>query len=146
MNKRENIYSLKGFGKVFRFTLSQTFKNKGYLVAFVMFVLVMTFMGPIQYLSQHTSQSAAEDSLSYDPAKVEVDKICIYNVTTVGLQVDDLTDLYMTDEEAKEEENRAGVSKDKVQVLEPVEEIDYENKLADSLGDKDVIVFIKLAA
>ncbi len=143
MNKRENIYSLEGFGKVFRFTVSQTFKNKGYLVAFVMFVLVMTFMGPIQYLSQHTSQSAAEDSLSYDPAKVEVDKISIYNVTTVGLQVDDLTDLYMTDEEAREEENKAGVSKDKVQVLEPVEEIDYENKLVDSLGDKDVIVFIK---
>ena len=57
-NEKENIYSLKGFDKVFKFTLAQTFKNKAYIVSLVMFILVMSLMGPIQYFSSKSKPHA----------------------------------------------------------------------------------------
>ena len=64
VNEKENIYSLKGFSKVFKFTLTQTFKNKAYIISLVVFVLTMSLMGPIQYFSAKSSMSASESLLS----------------------------------------------------------------------------------
>ena len=44
MNKHENIYSMKGIGKVYRFTVLQTLKNKTYLLSLIMMII---FMGAI---------------------------------------------------------------------------------------------------
>ena len=94
MNNRENIYSLEGFSKVFKFTVRQTFKNKGYLLSFVIFVLVMTLMGPLQYLGQSAGQGAAEDSMNFNSADVDVDNIYIYDQLGVIQSSDNVKDLY----------------------------------------------------
>lgn len=64
-NEKENIYSLKGFDKVFKFTLAQTFKNKAYIISFVSFVIMMALMGPIQYFSAKSSSNAAKSVSDY---------------------------------------------------------------------------------
>ena len=147
MNKRENIYSLEGFGKVFRFTMRQTFKNKGYLVSFVMFVLMMTLMGPIQYLSQRAGQGAAEDSMSFNPAVVEVDNIYIYNETAVPIDKSSLEELYKTDDAEKQDdaESGKGITEDKVQICELLEGINTdEATMMEQLTDKDMLIFISM--
>ncbi|SEQ25024.1 ABC-type Na+ efflux pump, permease component [Lachnospiraceae bacterium NE2001] len=145
MNKRENIYSLQGFGKVFRFTVSQTFKNKGYLASFVIFVLVMTLMGPIQYLGQHAGQSAAEDSIVFDPSSVEMDKLYVYNEIGTEISIEDLSDLYMTDDQAKEAEDGLGITSDDIELYHAHDaELHDEDMIMDSLGKKDAAVFINV--
>ena len=141
MNKRENIYSLEGFSKVFRFTMSQTFKNKGYLVSFVAFVLVMSLMGPIQYLGQHFGESSAEDSLSYNPSNVSIDKLYIVNSVSPELTIDDVQDLYMVDEE--DDESSDGLTKDKIEIKSVADDADHgEQAILDSLGKKDAAIVI----
>lgn len=148
MNKRENIYSLEGFGKVFRFTMRQTFKNKGYLVSFVMFVLMMTLMGPIQCLSQRAGQGAAKDSIDFNPSQVEVENIYIYNETAVMIDKADLEELYKgnEDDEASEEaESGKGITEDKIIICELLEGINTdEATMMEQLTDKDMLVFISM--
>ena len=141
MDKRENIYSMKGFKKVFGFTVRQTFKNKGYLISFIIFVLVMTFMGPIQYMGQRAGQGAAESGLEYSPTKIEVDNVYIYNQTPVSLDEKAVEDLYKTEDELKKE----NINKDKLTIynLAQVGEIS-EEELLDGLKEKDVAVVISL--
>ena len=141
MDKRENIYSMKGFKKVFGFTVRQTFKNRGYLVSFIIFVLVMTFMGPIQYMGQRAGQGAAESGLEYSPTKIEVDNVYIYNQTPVSLDEKAVEDLYKTKDELKKE----NINKEKLTIynLAQVGEIS-EDELLDGLKEKDVAVVISL--
>ena len=101
MNKQENIYSLKGFDKVFRFTVRQTFKNKAYITSFVMFVLIMTFMGPIQYASFKAGSSAAGDMIDYSPQNSGIEKLYVLNQTDVPVDIDDLEGLYIEGEETE---------------------------------------------
>ena len=143
MNKRENIYSLDGFSKVFKFTMRQTFKNKGYLVSFIIFVLCMTLMGPIQYLGQHAGQSAAEDSTGFSPADVSISDVTIINNTTVELKVDDLPELYERDEDADQE---AGLLRDNITIsniydsnISPTGE-----EILNNLGEEDVVILINM--
>ena len=116
MNKRENIYSLQGFGNVFRFTLRQTFKNKGYLVSFVIFVLCMTLMGPIQYLGQHAGQSAAEDGMSFDAVHAEVGDITIIDNSIVELTIDDVSKLYVDKADLDDDTPEAGILKEDITI------------------------------
>ena len=140
MNKRENIYSLEGFSKVFRFTMSQTFKNKGYLVSFVAFVLVMSLMGPIQYLGQHFGESSAEESISYNPSNVSIDKLYIVNSVSPELTIDDVQDLYNVD---SEDEENDGLTKDKIEIKSVADDADEgEQAVLDSLGKKEAAIFI----
>lgn len=140
MNKRENIYSLEGFSKVFRFTMSQTFKNKGYLVSFVAFVLVMSLMGPIQYLGQHFGESSAEESISYNPSNVSIDKLYIVNSVSPELTIDDVQDLYNVD---SEDEENDGLTKDKIEIKSVADDADQgEQAVLDSLGKKEAAIFI----
>ena len=148
MNKRENIYSLEGFGKVFRFTMRQTFKNKGYLVSFVMFVLMMTLMGPIQYLSQRAGQGAAEDSIYFNPSEVEVDNIYIYNETAVPIDKSSLEELYKSDKDEKKDEDAEsgkGITEEKIQICELLEGINTdEAAMMDQLNDKDMLIILSM--
>jgi ABC-type Na+ efflux pump permease subunit len=57
-----NIYRMDGIGKVFVFTLKQTFKNKAYLFSFVFMIIMMALMGPISMLSAASSSKAFSDS------------------------------------------------------------------------------------
>ena len=140
MNKRENIYSLEGFSKVFRFTMSQTFKNKGYLVSFVAFVLVMSLMGPIQYLGQHFGESSAEESISFNPSNVSIDKLYIVNSVSPELTIDDVQDLYNVD---SEDEENDGLTKDKIEIKSVADDADEgEQAVLDSLGKKEAAIFI----
>ena len=144
MNKRENIYSLDGFGKVFKFTVSQTFKNKGFLVSFIIFVLCMTLAGPMQYLGQRAGTDA-EASIDYDASNVTVDNIYVYNQTPVVLGVDNLMELCkspnrkdLTDE--GELKAGQGVQKDKIHIQETAD----ITGVADDLGPKDIAVVLSM--
>jgi len=41
-SRGNDIYRMDGIGKVFRFTLTQTFKNKGYLISYIKMVSAVT--------------------------------------------------------------------------------------------------------
>ncbi len=129
MNKQENIYSLKGFDKVFRFTVRQTFKNKAYITSFVMFVLIMTFMGPIQYASFMAGSSAAGDMINYSPQNIGIEKLYVLNQTDVPVDIDSLEGLYTEGEEAE------GLTKSNV-IFETVGSSDSSS----SLGNKDAVL------
>ncbi len=90
MNSRENIYSLKGIGKVFRFTLVQTFKNKRFIISFIMFVVIMMAIGPIQYFSGNAGKKAAESSQIYELSSESLSKLYIINETPVELSKDSI--------------------------------------------------------
>ena len=57
-----NIYSCTGLAKVFSFTLSQTFKNRAYRVSFIMFIVLMMVMGPINQLGMSAGMGAAQST------------------------------------------------------------------------------------
>ncbi|MCR4618570.1 MAG: ABC transporter permease [Lachnospiraceae bacterium] len=88
-NNANNIYRMDGIGKVFRFTLKETFKNKGYLFSFILMVAMMTLMGPISMLSARASEKAIE---SGDSMKEDTSATCIYfcNETEITLSEEDL--------------------------------------------------------
>ena len=85
MNKRENIYSLAGFTKVFKFTLLQTFKNPAYRASLIIFVLVMSIMGPLQNIMTKNSMNSAEEALSSNLRDSGITLVTIVNDTEVGL-------------------------------------------------------------
>lgn len=88
VNERENIYSLKGFSKVFKFTLAQTFKNKAYIASLVLFIIIMSLMGPIQYFSAKSGMSITE-SMSGNKIENAVTKsIIVLNETNVNVDAD----------------------------------------------------------
>ncbi len=82
-NKTENIYSMRGFKHVFLFTLKQTFKNKSYIVALVIFVLMMSLMGPINYFSASGGMSVAESIEKVDLSDSGISTVVLINDTDV---------------------------------------------------------------
>lgn len=87
---KENIYSLKGFDKVFKFTLAQTFKNRAYIVSLIMFVILMALMGPIQYFSSRTGQNGAEAMSKKKIDEPVAANMTVIDATALSLNVDDL--------------------------------------------------------
>ena len=77
-----NIYSCAGIDKVFAFTLSQTFKNRAYVVSFFIFILMMVGMGPITYLGASAGIGAAESSDAIN-SEMELKNIYFINDTFV---------------------------------------------------------------
>ena len=59
-NSRENIYSLVGFKKVFRFTFQQTIKNKSFLILAIVMILMMGLMKPLMYLMDKSNRATSE--------------------------------------------------------------------------------------
>ena len=84
-----NIYNMEGLSKVFSFTLKQTFKNKGYLISYIMVIAMMTLMSPISALSAKSTEStmAVVDSMKQEN---DVTKVFIDNETDVKLSLEDL--------------------------------------------------------
>ncbi|MBR3539731.1 MAG: ABC transporter permease [Eubacterium sp.] len=80
-NSKENIYSLIGFGKVFRFTLKQTLKNKGFVVAAVMMIFMMGMMKPLMYFMSKSTQNSSQRMMSASISEVEAARLFIYNET-----------------------------------------------------------------
>ena len=121
---RENIYSLKGFSKVYAFTLGQTFKNKAYLASIFIFMLVFIFMGPLNYFMTKSSMGAAESALSKDIDDIQLGDIYIKNNTAIGMNKLELGNaevhIYNTDSAEKIE----------------------EDKLKDELKENDAIIII----
>ncbi len=77
-----NIYSCTGLSKVFSFTLSQTFKNRAYRVSYIMFIVLMMVMGPINQLGMSAGMGAAQ---STDAINDEMDLKQIYFVNDTYL-------------------------------------------------------------
>ena len=77
-----NIYSCTGLSKVFSFTLSQTFKNRAYRVSYIMFIVLMMVMGPINQLGMSAGMGAAH---STDAINDEMDLKQIYFVNDTYL-------------------------------------------------------------
>jgi hypothetical protein len=125
---KENIYSLKGFDKVFKFTLKQTFKNKAYIVSLVMFILIMAFMGPIQYFTGKSGNNAAEGMESSKISDPVTQKVIVLDETALGFSIEDL--------ELKEL-GLEGVDA----VLINGQDIDINYQIRE-LGKNDVIVYV----
>ena len=101
---------MKGFGKVFSFTTRQTFKNKAYLASFIIFVVVMAIMGPLQYAMQSVGESTASSVTTFDAEDTAVEKLYILNETPFEITADGIEGLYVEDGEE-------GFSKDQVSVI-----------------------------
>ena len=131
MNKGENIYNLSGFSKVFRFTLTQTFKNKGYRFSFIILVVMMMLMGPINYLSGNAGSNAAKsvDSFSFEEASIK--KLYILNKSGVSFEKSDIEAAFA--ENAKDTES--GVP---LEMVEGKELSDIESKL----GTTEALIYI----
>ena len=131
-NSRENIYSMTGFGKVFRFTLVQTLKNKGLLISAIMMILMMAFMKPMMYLFARSSgnNSAAMTATLRD---IEADKMCVYNETAVPLSVADLVTDVGNPDKGLNPQNISYVNYGDSSIVDLVE----------GLGPKDILIVIK---
>ncbi|MCR5279924.1 MAG: ABC transporter permease [Lachnospiraceae bacterium] len=92
MNKRENIYSLSGFTKVFKFTLLQTFKNPAYRASLIIFVLVMSLVGPLQSIITKNSMKSAEEALDINLVDSDIKAVTIVNTSEISLNEGDIKD------------------------------------------------------
>ena len=81
---RENIYSLKGFSKVYGFTIKQTFKNKAYLASIFVFMFVFILMGPLNYFMTKSGMGMEENMSNKDLEEIELGNIFIKNETGVS--------------------------------------------------------------
>ncbi|MCR5311020.1 MAG: ABC transporter permease [Lachnospiraceae bacterium] len=91
MDKRENIYSFKGFSKVCAFTAKQTFKNKAYRLSLIIFVACMSLTGPLQYIMARNGENTAEAMLGVNYDKFAAENVAVVNTTDIDLKMSDLT-------------------------------------------------------
>ena len=133
-SSKENIYSLVGFGKVFRFTLVQTLKNKSFVVTAILMIFMMAMMKPLMYLMSRSADSAkARVEATLD--NVEADKLIIYNETAFLFDADMEAAPVATDRPAN------AVKKENVKFLN--QDQAKEDDLITSLGAKDILVVIR---
>jgi len=88
-NSRENIYSMTGFGKVFKFTLTQTLKSKGLMASAIVMILMMAFMKPLMYLFAGAGGNASK-AMSATLRDIEASRMYVYNEAIVPLSGADL--------------------------------------------------------
>ena len=134
---RENIYSLKGFGKVFRFTLIQTLKNKGFILTAVMMILMMAFMKPMMYGFSKSGSNVAKKALSTSLSEIEAEKLYIYNETDYSMDMS-----HVTPDTGNPQEK--GLKIENVKVYNKSES--SEENLIKELGAKDILVVIRAEA
>ena len=123
MNKNENIYSFKGIGKVYKFTILQAFKNKGYIFTFVLMVLMMSLSAPFQYMMSSIGEKTVADSSGIN--KDSISKIYILNETPV-----------------KFDGFETNVPQEKIEFLKSGEKTDQD--IVDSIKDNEIGVIISL--
>ena len=98
-NSRENIYSLVGFKKVFRFTFQQTIKNKSFLILAIVMILMMGLMKPLMYLMDKSNRATSE-RMSSALSEVKAEKLFILNETDFTIDRD--REIPPTNEKIKE--------------------------------------------
>ena len=134
-SSKENIYSLTGLGKVFRFTFKQTLKNKGFLVTAIVMIFMMSMMKPFMYWmdkSGQNVQSRTEANLD----NIEAEHLTVYNDTqfTFDSEMEKAPDLKKRPEGAIKTENIKYLNKDEAK----------EDELIAGIGAKDILVVIRL--
>ena len=129
---RENIYSLKGFGNVFRFTFMQTLKNKGFLISAIMMILMIMLMKPLMYVMSKSGSGAAT-SMSDTLQNIQADRMFILNETDFELSRQDIT----PDTNVKE-----GSLKPDAVTIYNKSDANRDDLLA-KLGTKDILVVIQ---
>ena len=77
-----NIYSCEGIPKVFAFTLTQTFKNRAYRISFIIFIVMMMVMGPMNYLSASAGMNAAKSTDAIND-EMNLKRITFVNTTYI---------------------------------------------------------------
>jgi len=133
-NSKENIYSLNGFGKVYRFTFKQTIKNKGFLLAAIMMILMMAMMKPLMYLLSRSGDNAAQ-SMTVTLSTIEAEKLYILNETAFYMDKERAIPVEVGDISEK------AVKRENVTIYNLGEESD-ENLIA-GLTAKDILVIIR---
>ena len=124
---------MTGFGHVFRFTLVQTLKNKGFLASAILMILVMSLMKPFSYLMTKSSEKTANAANSVSLNQIEADRMIIFNDTSFTIDLMDVT---------PDEKPEAGkLTVDGVKVFNKGE-ADFE-VLTQGLGEKDILVYIQ---
>ncbi|MBR6401961.1 MAG: ABC transporter permease [Eubacterium sp.] len=119
---RENIYSLKGFSKVYKFTVGQTFKNKAYRVSLIAFIVFFALNSPVNYFMTKNSNSNIIDSDSKDLDKIDAENVYVINGTSYELDGLKIGNARIQKSDSSEEE------------------------LKNSIGPKDVILVLKKEA
>lgn len=131
MNKHENIYSMEGIGKVYKFTVLQTFKNKAYIISLIMMIIFMGAMGPINY-AVNKSQEKGQEKADV-PSDLTSEKILILNETDINFSAFD---------ENKYSDKENGLKKEMVTFYQAGEIT--EDELISSLKQNETAVILKL--
>lgn len=147
---RENIYNMKGFTKVFKFTLVQTFKNSAYRLSFILFVIVMTVMGPLQYVMSKNGMETARDAFDVNFDDTELKRVYVINDTTVEFGLEDIInsnndskgELSSSDEESKytPEMDENGMKVGSVHFI--MSDVSYDEQKS-KLGTDEAVALIK---
>ena len=143
MNKKENIYSMKGFSKVFKFTLVQTFKNPGYRVSFIIFVLVMTCMGPLQYFMSKSSMDTVDSINTVDFEDTSVKNVYVVNDTAVDFDISYIADKEKN-ESADDDKTIPQMNNDVLEAgnVKFIPSDKSYHELLDEIGEEDAVVYI----
>ena len=124
---------MTGFGHVFRFTLVQTLKNKGFLASAILMILVMSLMKPLNYLMTKSSEKTANAANAVSLNQIEADNMIIFNDTSFTIDLMDVT---------QDEKPEAGkLTADGITVFNKGE-ADFE-VLTQGLGEMDILVYIQ---
>lgn len=132
---RENIYSLKGFGKVFRFTFLQTLKNKGFLISAIVMILMIMFMKPFMYMMSKSGSNTAA-SMADTLQNIQADHLFLYNGTDFELDRMDIV--------PEVEVKNGGLKPEDVTVYNKSDA--FPDDLMSMLGAKDILVVIQPSA
>lgn len=127
VNTRENIYDTTGMGKVYKFTLKQTFKNKSYIFSFILFVIIMCCLKPINYFTSKGGQASVESVNNVSNTGAE--HVYVLDKTDIGLDL-----MYINTMAFRTE---SGESTTTVSISDKSEE-----ELVKSLTPKDIAVII----
>ncbi|MCR5148936.1 MAG: ABC transporter permease [Eubacterium sp.] len=90
MKSKNSIYSLDGVGKVYKFTLAQAFKNKGYRASFIIMIVMIILIGPIMRLGASSSQKAAKSVIDTKEEDVNLTQLFVLNETDVKFGEEDM--------------------------------------------------------
>ncbi|MCR5517214.1 MAG: ABC transporter permease [Lachnospiraceae bacterium] len=88
-SKSENIYSLKGFSEVFRFTVIQNLKNKAVLLELCFVILVLILMTPLTYIMSSSGQKKATKEKETKLKDIGVEKLYIYDKTDMDIDIEE---------------------------------------------------------
>lgn len=129
---KNSIYSMEGVGKVYRFTLTQAFKNKGYRASFIIMIIVIVFLGPIMRLGASSGESIGE-SINETKTVDEKDEV-------------NITDLFIINESGiRFDEKRLAFEKtgyEDIKISFPAEQDKKVDDVINALTDTQVLLHI----